>query len=157
MPDATPTVWAIGGVANAGAAAALAERAFDAHFREAWTEAQMAGLLAFPGAWLELGSHTDGLVAFALCRQILDEVELLLCAVSPVARRRGLGLQLVRQAMERARARQARRLFLEVRATNLPALGLYRGAGFLEAGRRSGYYRTVTGDSIDAITLSCSL
>jgi ribosomal-protein-alanine N-acetyltransferase len=141
-------------VEAAGAAARLAAEAFDAHYREAWTEAQIAGLLKDPGGWLELRWLGADLVAFALSRQVADEVELLLCATAPAWRRRGVGRTLVDRVAATARSRGARRLFLEVRATNAPALALYAACGFDRVGRRPAYYRTVTGAVIDAITLA---
>ena len=97
------------------------------------------------------------LVAFALCRQALDEVELLLCAVAPEARGRGFGRQMMQRVQESARARGARRLFLEVRSSNAAALALYGATGFAATGRRPGYYRTLSGNSIDALTLGLIL
>jgi ribosomal-protein-alanine N-acetyltransferase len=47
---------------------------------------------------------------------------------------------LARQLAELARG-GVRHVFLEVAASNTAALGLYRDMGFLEAGRRPGYYR----------------
>lgn len=149
LPD-----WSLGSIAVCGEAARLAARAFDPHFREAWSESQMTGLLAGGSAWLDLGRHDGQLIASALCRQVVDEVELLLCAVDSACRRQGVGRALVRQSVETARARGANRLFLEVRDGNAPALRLYRASGFDISGRRPGYYRTESGDSIDAITLS---
>jgi ribosomal-protein-alanine N-acetyltransferase len=154
---AEPRGWRIGGLAEAREAATLAHDAFDPHFREAWTEAQMAGLLGTSTAWLNLCESPGGLLAFALCRQALDEVELLLCATHPDHRQQGLGRELVHEVIGSARARGARRLFLEVRRSNERALALYRATGFAESGRRPGYYRTITGDSIDAITLTMGL
>lgn len=149
--------WAVGGVNEAVQAGQLSTRAFDPHFRETWTESQMAGLLATPGAWLEMGSVHGGPIAFALCRQIQDEVELLLCAISPDLRRRGLGRQLVAQVAARARERGASRVFLEVRSSNEPAINLYIASGFTRIGTRPDYYRTMAGERIDAITLALLL
>lgn len=154
MPE---PAWSIGGLAEVQEAAALALNAFDPHFREAWTQAQMSGLLGSSSAWLNLCRDDTGLLAFAMNRQALDEVELLLCATRPDRRRGGLGRSLVENVVVSSRARGAAHLFLEVRSSNLPALALYRAIGFVESGRRAGYYRTVTGDSIDAITLSYPL
>lgn len=155
MPE--PPEWRVGGLAEAREAALLAQDAFDPHFREAWTEAQMAGLLGTSTAWLNLGRTGPELIAFALCRQALDEVELLLCATHPALRGQGMGRLMMEKVIASSQARGARRLFLEVRSSNEPALGLYRATGFAESGRRPGYYRTRTGDSIDAITLSLAL
>ena len=48
------------------------------------------------------------------------------------------------------------RLFLEVRASNLAALTLYRRAGFEQVGVRRGYYRDAQG-SEDALVMACEL
>jgi ribosomal-protein-alanine N-acetyltransferase len=149
--------WRIGGLADSRAVAALAETAFEPHFREAWTEAQIAALLVTAGAWLDLG-HADGrLAAFAMSRQTFEDAELLLCAVAPGARGRGDGRRMIETVAKTAQARGVRRLFLEVRASNAAALSLYRSTGFTPEGRRPGYYRTLSGESIDAITLSLTL
>ncbi len=153
-------VWRQGLVADVPPVARFAASAFDPAFREAWSEGQIAGMLADKNAWLDIaeGAQTGNAVAaFALSRLILDEVELLLCATSPVMRRQGLGRRLVRQVCDSARARGASRVFLEVRASNVPARALYDRTGFVSAGRRSGYYRSVSGESVDAITLAFSL
>ena len=154
QPDPALLRWSPGGLEAGAAAAALAADAFDPHFREAWTEYQIVDLLRGGNAWLDLG-HLDGqLVAFALNRQVLDEVELLLCAVGPDWRGQGIGLLMMERVLDSVRSRGGRRLFLEVRDGNLAALGLYRTAGLAMEGRRPGYYRTAAGDSIDAITFA---
>jgi ribosomal-protein-alanine N-acetyltransferase len=157
QPEPAVIGWSSGGLGEAAEAAGLAVQAFDPQFREAWTEAQMAGLLGTPSAWLELGHAGPELVSFALCRQAADEVELLLCATHPRWRRAGVGLALVGRVVDEARRRGAQRLFLEVRATNKAALALYRRAGFRAAGNRPAYYRTTSGETIDAITLELRL
>jgi [ribosomal protein S18]-alanine N-acetyltransferase len=157
LPEAGALSWRTGGLADSRAVAALAERAFEPHFREAWTEAQIAALLATSGAWFDLGFQADDLAAFAMSRQIFDEVELLLCAVAPGRRGVGDGRRLIAAVVGSTQARGARRLFLEVRASNAAALALYTSAGFRPEGRRPGYYRTLSGESIDAITLSLSV
>lgn len=155
--EAGQLVWRTGGLSDSRAVAALAELAFEPLYREAWTEAQIAALLATSGAWLDLG-HDDGrLGAFAMSRQIFEDVELLLCAVSPERRNGGEGRRMMEAVVKSARGRGGRRLFLEVRASNAAALSLYTAVGFRPEGRRPGYYRTLDGESIDAITLSLSM
>ena len=152
-------IWRRGGLLDAPLAARLAEAAFEPEYREAWTAGQIAGLLGTSDSWLELAETAGDAasasgIAFALCRLAADEVELLLCATSPDWRRKGVGAELIGRVAEHCRLRGARRLFLEVRASNASALALYLKAGFREDGRRPGYYRTISGDRIDAITLS---
>jgi ribosomal-protein-alanine N-acetyltransferase len=73
-------------------------------------------------------------------RTIADEAELLTIAVRPGLRRRGLGARLLGAALDLTARRGAVSMFLEVAATNQPALALYQRAGFRLVGRRTGYY-----------------
>jgi ribosomal protein S18 acetylase RimI-like enzyme len=59
--------------------------------------------------------------------------------VRPTARRRGVGRELVRHAIESAEARGLRRLILEVFEQNPPAMRLYEQAGFRNRRRLLGY------------------
>jgi ribosomal-protein-alanine N-acetyltransferase len=67
--------------------------------------------------------------------------------------RRGLGRRMLTELIERARRREAREVFLDVRVGNEPALALYRAFGFTEIGQRAGYY----GAGVDAAVLRRSL
>jgi ribosomal-protein-alanine N-acetyltransferase len=149
--------WFIGGTEAAREAAELAAQAFDPEYREAWTEAQMAALLTGPDGWLHGARDAAGMACFALCRKILEDMELLLCAVRPDRRGTGLGKHLLGEVEVEAARRGVRRIFLEVRATNAPALELYKRHGYRKQGRRPDYYRTVSGRSIDAVTLGLEL
>jgi ribosomal-protein-alanine N-acetyltransferase len=104
-------------------------------FAQAWDARALAELLAAPGAFCLSGP--DG---FILGRAAGGESEILTLAVSPPARRRGLAALLVTQAAEHARRLGARSMFLEVAVRNRAARALYAKLGFVEAGRRKGYY-----------------
>ena len=141
----------------------IMECAFDPYWREAWTRAQIAQSLAFPSTHLVLVGPTAALceageaaVAFTLSRHVMDEEELLLIAVDPDYRGRGIGAQLLDRLGRRSAARGATRLFLEMRANN-PAESLYRRHGFEQIGRRPDYYRSLSGERIDAITFARNL
>jgi ribosomal-protein-alanine acetyltransferase len=71
-------------------------------------------------------------------------------AVSPYARRRGLGRVLMLSLIAEARRRGVREVFLEVRADNPGAQTLYRDLGFEEIGVRPRYYQP---DGVDAIVM----
>lgn len=146
--------WGEAGAGSAAELAAFAAMAFDPGYREAWNEAQTAALLEGVAGWAVTGRDTGGgLLAFALCRIVIDEVELLLCTTHPDCRRQGIGTQMMEQVWQSALLRGCRHLFLEVRDGNLAALSLYRAAGFTISGRRPGYYTTGGGERIDALTL----
>lgn len=89
-------------------------------------------------AWVLVGPDLRG---FACISAVVDEVELQSIAVAPAARRGGVGSALLESLIEWAREGGYRALHLEVRAGNLPAIGLYRRFGFVQTGRRRGYYQ----------------
>lgn len=130
--------------------------AFDPAYGEAWTRAQCSGILGLGGVWLFVARIDGQPAGFALARAIIDEGELLLLAVSPAHRRRGVGRAMLDAVADEARRRGAIRLHLEMRENN-DAIALYAAAGFVEIGRRSRYYRGDDGRSFDAITLACPL
>jgi ribosomal-protein-alanine N-acetyltransferase len=72
--------------------------------------------------------------------EISRELHITNLAVAPAFRRRGLARTLVGSVLEEARARGLEQVFLEVRPTNVEALGLYESLGFSVIGRRKGYY-----------------
>lgn len=130
--------------------------AFDPAYGEAWTTAQCADMLKGGHAWLLLAELDGRPAGFALTRAILDEAELLLIAVAPDARRRGVGRRLLDATADTARVSGVKRLFLEVRSNN-PAIALYTSFGFAQVGARANYYRGASGDQFDAHTYSLTL
>jgi len=74
-------------------------------------------------------------------------------ATDPRVRHRGLGRQLLEDAIVRARHIGAESITLEVRLSNLPAREFYSSYGFREAFRRKAYYQ----DGEDAFALVLAL
>lgn len=72
--------------------------------------------------------------------------------VAPEARGSGLGLALARAVVDWARARGAREIGLWVVASNAAAIRLYRRAGFVESGRRTGLPRDPAVVEIEMVT-----
>lgn len=138
------------------------ETAFDPAYGEAWNRRQVADALSLPSTHA-LVVDADGAVigegpgpaaapvGFVLSRHVLDEEELLLIAVAPGARLRGVGAALMEHMFAAARARGITQIFLEMRRGN-PAIHLYSKYGFEPIGERRGYYRMANGERIDAIT-----
>ncbi len=132
---------------------ALMVAAFDPVFGEAWTRSQCLGVLAMPGVQMSLAYDADEPAGFAMSRIIMDEAELLLLAVSPDHRRRGVGGALLRSVVSDCQMAGVAKLHLEVRGGN-SAVRLYEGAGFVKIGERRGYYRGRDGRQYDAHTYS---
>jgi ribosomal-protein-alanine N-acetyltransferase len=143
-----------GGSSDLDAVTAVMNSAFDDRFGEAWTRSQCAGILPMPGVELVLARDGEGdVTGFSLSRTVADEAELLLLAVAPNHRRRGIGRMLLNQFTRASRDAGASRVHLEVREGN-PAVIMYRQAGFTLVGRRPKYYRGRFGGDFDALTLS---
>ena len=134
----------------------IMQAAFDPRFGEAWTSAQCLGMLSLPGVWLTVASLDGSDAGFALARLVADEAELLLLAVDPRFRRRGIAGALLRTVTAEARARKAAKLHLEVRSGN-DAVQLYRSEGFEKVGERRDYYRGKSGQLFDAHTYAKEL
>jgi ribosomal-protein-alanine N-acetyltransferase len=130
--------------------------AFPAEYGEAWTRSQCAGILPMTGVKLVLAEDgEDKVVGFSLYRTIAEDSELLLLAVRPEARGRGIGRQLLSHFIEDSRKTGADRIHLEVRDGN-SAIHVYRAAGFEPVNRRRNYYRGRDGGSFDALTFVLS-
>ena len=97
------------------------------------------------------------LLGFILSRRAADEAEVLTVAVEAAARGQGVANKILSVHLPRLRRFGVRTVFLEVGDTNTPALQLYRRFGFVEAGRRAGYYRTADGDRAAALVMRCDL
>ena len=150
------------------------EAAFDPTYGEAWNRQQITDALAMPttrallvdadGARIsgETAHHDSNTQAaqtaagFVLTRKAADEEELLLIAVTPQFRRRGLGEILIQHLFDRARSEGTANIFLEMRRGN-PAIHLYEKVGFKPIGERRNYYRLTTGERVDAITFGCTI
>lgn len=146
---------------------AVMEAAFDPAFGEAWNRRQVADALTLPsthalvvdGAGAPIPADTPDAAApagFVLTRHVLDEEELLLIAVTPEARRRGVGAAMIELMFAAGRKRGTTRVFLEMRRGN-PAIHLYRKFGFEPIGERRNYYRMANGERLDAITFGISI
>jgi ribosomal-protein-alanine N-acetyltransferase len=122
-----------------------------------WTRGNFVDSLA-AGHWMQVIRDADGaLVAYIVAMPGVEEMHLLNVTVASGSRRCGLATRLL-DALERECARRgAKTLWLEVRPGNAEALALYAARGFVEAGRRRGYYPAARGTREDAIVMSCNL
>ena len=139
------------------------DAAFDPTYGEAWNRKQVEDSLLFGRNHYFLVNELGGpavtgeqAAGFFLARTGYQEEELLLLAVLPQFRSRGLGRILLDELSRTARTRGAERIFLEMRRAN-PAEMLYRNYGFTTIGERPGYYRSINGERIDAITFALEL
>ena len=96
----------------------------------------------------------DRVVGFVDYWLVQDEIHLLAIATHPDVRRKGVARQLLDHLLALGKARAAALVTLEVRRSNLPAIGLYERAGFVTVGVRPRYYSE---DNEDALVMTLEL
>lgn len=122
-------------------------------FNDPWSKNSIR--LCLDGGALFLGAYRGGaLCGYGGIMLAADYGEIINLAVSPGARREGIGGELLFALINRARARGAALITLEVRKSNLPAIALYENAGFLRVGVRRAYY---SDNGEDAIVMALNL
>ena len=121
-----------------------------------WTRGNFVDSLA-AGYLAELLVDRDGLIGYYVAMAGVDEMHLLNLTVAPVYQRCGHARTLLDALQRHCRERGLPRLWLEVRAGNERALQVYAVRGFVEVGRRRGYYPAGKGQREDAIVMSLPL
>ena len=116
-----------------------------------WTRGNFSDSLAAGySAWL--ARSDDTLAGYAVMLLAADEAQLLNISIAPARQRRGLGSGLLAHLREVAAAGGGRRMFLEVRQSNVAAQAFYQAHGFRHIGQRRAYYPSAKGRE-DAIVM----
>lgn len=115
--------------------------------RGGWTRQQLAEELGRAQSHVLVAELDGAVVGHAIGWSVAGDTEVMELAVHPDARRRGLGQALLRALLGICGGGPA---FLEVRATNAPALALYAREGFVQTGLRRAYYA----DGEDAVLMT---
>lgn len=105
-----------------------------------WSEDTLQEMLSsrFETVWIAFcGEEAAGFLDF---REIAGEGELMRIAVRPAYRDRKLGGELMDRMLSEATKRGTKKILLEVRRGNAPAIALYTGRGFHEEAVRKDYY-----------------
>lgn len=128
-------------------------------FGSEWNAASLMELLSHPGctAFVARVGQPPQTAGFIVGQVAADEAEILTLGVCAGWQRRGIGRRLVEALGRAAGKAEARRLYLEVAASNAAALALYRRLGFEECGRRKGYYVRQGAPAEDAVNLALAL
>jgi len=104
---------------------------------DAWSEAQVREELRGPGREV-LVAEDESSVGYVVTLLVGKVADLQRIGVHPERQRQGLAAALLAKAVERP----AERMLLEVSEDNEAALAFYAQRGFVEIGRRPGYYRS---------------
>lgn len=87
-------------------------------------------------------------LGFAVAAAAAPEGELETVAVTPKWQRHGVARRLFGGLADELRRAEVWEVFLEVRASNRAAIGLYGALGFTETGRRARYYADPEEDAV---------
>ncbi|AQY00814.1 ribosomal-protein-alanine N-acetyltransferase [Microbacterium foliorum] len=119
---------------------------------DAWSSQAMALELASPHGLYLVDEHDGVIIGYGGVRALhgSSDADIQTIAFDAEHRGAGRGRALLRSLLDAAAERGAREVFLEVRADNPGAEGLYLSEGFEEIGRRPRYYQP---DDVDAIVM----
>ncbi|TIH19768.1 ribosomal-protein-alanine N-acetyltransferase [Marinifilum sp. JC120] len=117
-------------------------------FAYQWTEEQFR-LGLEKNAFFVLGYEEQGmLIGYLAYSIVLDEMEVLNLGVHPEFRRKGIGRALMHDLMRRCQEMDMKRGLLDVKESNIPAIGLYESLGFVQVGVRKNYYPDTREDAL---------
>jgi ribosomal-protein-alanine N-acetyltransferase len=95
-----------------------------------------------------VGPGQGEIVGYIGYRVVVDEMHVVLVAVHPAWRRRGIAHAMLCTAMAQARQAACTKATLEVRVSNTAAQHLYYRLGFAPVGMRPRYYTRPTEDAL---------
>lgn len=116
-------------------------------FSDPWSRAMLEPELSNPlSLWL-VGVCDGQVVGYVGSQSVLDGADMMNIAVHPQYRKQGIAQRLILELISLLQDRGVKSLALEVRASNKPAICLYQKLGFVQVGRRPGYYRNPKEDA----------
>jgi ribosomal-protein-alanine N-acetyltransferase len=115
----------------------------------AWSAFSIAEeLLRVKGVQLVATDEAGHIIAWCCGQCLDDEAELFKIAVSVDRREQGIGTALLARFEDMCMGRGCESCFLEVRASNFQAIGLYENLGYSKIGCRKDYYSAPQEDAL---------
>ena len=108
-----------------------------------WTEAHFAAELTKPYSYFYVltDDETDSRIAgYIVCWMMFDDCQILNLVVDLPFRGLGMAKLMIRKAIGLALNKNIKKVVLEVRKTNMPAIQLYQGLGFTITKILKGFY-----------------
>lgn len=122
-----------------------------ASFSQSWSKASIAKEVVNPTASYFVAELEGTLIGYGGMWHMMDEGEIINIAVTKENRQHKVGSLLLEALLSEAREKGIKSVFLEVRASNRVAQGLYKKYHFKEIGRRKNYYHEPTEDAVNMI------
>lgn len=107
---------------------------------EAWEKDSISKEVTNPMAKYFVAVHENEAIGFAGMWIIAGEADVTNIAVHPDYRKKGAGMLVTKSLLDYCRSNSISSITLEVRASNTPAVNLYKKLGFQEEGVRKKFY-----------------
>lgn len=140
------------GAADLREVLAIEQRAYS----HPWTQGNFIDALAAGQEGRVLRAADGTLAGYFIALAGVDELHLLNITVAPGLQGQGLGRRLLREVLALAHSLALAQVWLEVRAGNRRAIGLYERFGFVRSGLRKAYYPAPLGRE-DAVLMTLAV
>lgn len=117
-------------------------------FSDPWSENSISSELSNPLSLWVVAMDGECLAGYVGSQSVMGWADMMNLAVHPDYRRMGVAENLIEQLICRLKEKEVTCLTLEVRVSNTPAISLYTKLGFVEVGRRPGYYHNPKEDAL---------
>ncbi|PNS42939.1 ribosomal protein S18-alanine N-acetyltransferase [Gardnerella vaginalis] len=121
-----------------------------------WNESMISQELQAPmrAYYAQIDENTHTLCGYAGYWFDGDDAQIMTIGVAKQYQRKGIASKLLSTIIKTAKQIGAKRMLLEVRVDNVPALALYERFGFVKMGLRKRYYQP---EGVDAYTMCADL
>ncbi|MBQ8831443.1 MAG: ribosomal protein S18-alanine N-acetyltransferase [Oscillospiraceae bacterium] len=117
-------------------------------FSNPWTEGQLLSEIESEYGCVFIDYNGETPVGYCIYHMAGDQAELYRIGTDPDKRGQGIGNELMKTGISWANGQNAESIFLEVRASNVPAISLYEKHGFENIGMRKKYYTAPVEDAV---------
>ena len=117
-------------------------------FSDPWSENSVASELQNDLSLWIVALEGEKVIGYVGSQTVCGETDMMNIAVHPDHRRSGVARSLIQVLIRELKNRGSSSLTLEVRASNAPAIGLYKKLGFVQVGVRKNYYRNPREDAL---------
>ena len=113
-----------------------------------WSKASLEKELTNELAYYQCAEESGKIAGYMGMWRVIDECHITNVAVLPEYRNRGIAGKLIEKMVEICKCSEISAMTLEVRASNMPAINLYKKYGFFSVGKRPNYYAKPIEDAL---------
>jgi len=113
-----------------------------------WSKESFINELKNENAYYQCAEESGKIAGYMGMWRIIDECHITNVAVLPECRNKGIASGLIHKMVEICRCSEISSMTLEVRASNIPAINLYKKFGFYSVGKRPNYYSKPAEDAL---------